>query len=128
MGGCFCMSVAIFLIPLTDNFATIMTVYLFLGFGEAILWPVLGAYAAEEGREHFGHGTKMGVFNLAMSAGVFTGALLAGASMDSWGMRQAFQITAVAILILPLIAVALIRAGEAGGETEAAKTASPSLR
>ena len=27
-------------------------------------------WAAEEGRTHFGHGTMMGVFNLAMSAGI----------------------------------------------------------
>jgi MFS family permease len=90
---------------------------LFLGFGEAILWPVLGAYAAEEGRAHFGHGTMMGVFNLAMSAGVFTGAMLAGISMDSWGIRQAFHVTAVAIILLPLVAAVLIREGEAAGET-----------
>jgi MFS family permease len=91
--------------------------YLFLGFGEAVLWPVLGAYAAEEGRTHFGHGTMMGVFNLAMSAGVFTGAMLAGSSVDFLGMRQAFWVTAMAILLLTLVAAVLIRVGEAAGET-----------
>jgi len=115
--GCACMSIAIFCIPLMTTFIAIMGIYLFLGFGEAVLWPVLGAYAAEEGRTRFGHGTMMGVFNLAMSAGVFTGAILAGISMDSWGMPQAFRITAAAVLILPLVAAAMIRAGEAAGET-----------
>lgn len=117
VGGCLSMSLAVFLIPFMADFQSMILVYLFLGLGEAVLWPVLGAYAAEEGRTHFGHGTMMGIFNLAMSAGVFTGAMLAGASMDSWGMRRAFHITALAILILPLIAAVLIRAGEAAGET-----------
>ena len=116
VGGCVCMSIAVFLIPSVHNFPAMVVMYLFLGFGEAILWPVLGAYAAEEGRNHFGHGTMMGVFNLAMSAGVFVGALLAGTSMDSWGMRQAFYVTAAAIMILTLAASALIKAGENGGE------------
>lgn len=115
--GCACMSLAIFCIPMVSTFMAIMGLYLFLGFGEAILWPVLGAYAAEEGRTHFGHGTMMGVFNLAMSAGVFTGAILAGVSMDSWGISQAFRITAVAVLVLPLLAAVMIRAGERSGET-----------
>src|SRR5665647_1773636 len=112
VGGCVCMSSAISLIPSVTNFPAMVGLYLFLGFGEAMLWPVLGAYAAEEGRTHFGHGTMMGVFNLAMSAGVFTGALLAGTSMDSWGMGQAFYATAIVTMLLTLTAAALIRSGE----------------
>jgi len=112
VGGCVCMCSAISLIPSVTNFPAMVGLYLFLGFGEAMLWPVLGAYAAEEGRTHFGHGTMMGVFNLAMSAGVFTGALLAGTSMDSWGMGQAFYATAIVTMLLTLTAAALIRSGE----------------
>ena len=115
--GCFCMSLAVFFIPSVPNFPWMVGMYLFLGLGEAVLWPVLGAYAAEEGRNHFGHGTMMGVFNLAMSAGVFTGAMLSGSSMDSWGMQQAFHVTAIAIMLLTLAAAVLIRTGEAVGET-----------
>jgi DHA1 family multidrug resistance protein-like MFS transporter len=121
VSGCVCMSLAIFLIPSVHNFPTMVVMYLFLGFGEAVLWPVLGAYAAEEGRNHFGHGTMMGVFNLAMSAGVLVGALLAGTSMDSWGTRQAFYVTAAAIMILTGVSAALIRAGENGGENAVVK-------
>jgi MFS family permease len=120
ISGCVCMSIAVYCIPSVTSFPAMVGMYLFLGFGEAVLWPVLGAYAAEEGRTHFGHGTMMGVFNLAMSAGVFTGAMLAGLSMDSWGMRRAFQVTAAAVLLLPLVSAALIRAGEAAGETSKA--------
>ena len=125
VAGCVCMSVAIWMVPEMTGFATMLGVYLFLGFGEAVLWPVLGAWAAEEGRTHFGHGTMMGVFNLAMSAGVFTGAMLAGLSMDSWGMRHAFHLTAAAVLVLPLVAALLIGAGERAGEHRAAGGSAP---
>ena len=125
VAGCVCMSVAIWMVPEMTGFATMLGVYLFLGFGEAVLWPVLGAWAAEEGRTHFGHGTMMGVFILAMSAGVFTGAMLAGLSMDSWGMRHAFHLTAAAVLVLPLVAAVLIRAGERAGEHRAAGGSAP---
>lgn len=115
--GCVCMGIAVFLIPMVTGFAAMVAMYLFLGFGEAVIWPVLGAYAAEEGRNHFGHGTMMGVFNLAMSAGVFTGALVAGASMDVLGIRRAFSVTAVALVALTLLSALVIRAGENAGET-----------
>ncbi len=109
--GCACMSLAVFFIPFMHSFAAMVGMYLFLGLGEAVLWPVLGAFAVEEGRTHFGHGTMMGVFNLAMSAGVFTGALVAGAGLDVLGMRAAFMVTAATILVLTFSAAALIRSG-----------------
>jgi len=52
------------------------------------------------------------VFNLAMSAGVLTGALLAGLSMDALSMRHAFWATGGAIIILCSLAAYLIRSGE----------------
>ncbi|MDD2466461.1 MAG: MFS transporter [Desulfobulbus sp.] len=110
--GSSCMSLAVFLIPTMHSFANMLGVYLFLGLGEAVLWPVLGAYAVEEGRAHFGHGTMMGVFNLAMSAGVFIGALISGTGMDLLGMRAAFVLTSVAIILLTFFAAGLIRSGE----------------
>jgi MFS family permease len=107
--GCACMSLAILIIPLMRTFPAMIGAYLFLGLGEAVLWPVLGAFAVEEGRAYFGHGTMMGVFNLAMSAGVFTGALVAGIGLDALGMQAAFVITSASIMLLTLYAVLLIR-------------------
>ena len=124
LAGGLCMSLAVFSIPYVTSFGTMVGVYLFLGFGEAVLWPVLGAYAVEEGRNYFGHGTMMGVFNLAMSAGVFTGAVLSGISMDALGMRHAFVMTSGAILGLCLFAVFLIRSGEAMGQANSSLPAS----
>ncbi|MCL1980798.1 MAG: MFS transporter [Proteobacteria bacterium] len=117
LSGSFCMCAAVALIPLMNSLGAMIGMYLFLGFGEAVLWPVLGAYAVEEGRNLFGHGTMMGVFNLAMSGGVFTGALLAGLSMDGLGVRHAFWATGGVIVILCSLAAYLIRSGENAGET-----------
>jgi len=114
--GSLCMCLAVVLIPSMTSLGAMIGMYLFLGFGESVLWPVLGAYAVEEGRALFGHGTMMGVFTLAMSAGVFTGALLAGLSMDALGMRLAFWATGGAIVILCALAAYLIRTGENAGE------------
>lgn len=107
--GAGAMSLAVVAIPWMHSFGAMVAIYLFLGMGEAVLWPVLGAYAVEEGRSLYGHGTMMGVFNLAMSAGVFTGALLAGAGLDFLGMRASFFLTALAILGLSVFAATLIR-------------------
>ncbi|WP_310601488.1 MFS transporter [Desulfobulbus sp.] len=123
--GSLCMGVAVVLIPSMTHLGAMIGMYLFLGFGEAVLWPVLGAYAVEEGRNLFGHGTMMGVFNLAMSAGVFTGALLAGASMDALGMRHAFWATGGAIVVLCALAAYLIRSGENAGEIGEKKAGGP---
>ena len=113
--GTLCMCTALALIPMMTGFSAMFGVYLFLGFGEAVLWPVLGAYAVEEGRNLFGHGTMMGVFNLAMSAGVFIGAFVSGLSMDFLGMRQAFWITGGTIVVLCCLAAFLLRSDDDTG-------------
>lgn len=64
----------------------IIIVYLVLGAAEAVVWAVLGAYASIEAKDHYGHGTMMGIFSFAMSAGVFTGAILSGMGMDRLGL------------------------------------------
>ncbi len=110
--GTVATTLGVYLIPTVRSFEGMLLVYLFLGCSEAILWPVLGAYATEEGRERFGHGAMMGVFNLAMSAGVFIGALFAGAGFDHWGLATAFHLIAVTNLCLTLLATLYIYRGE----------------
>ena len=112
IAGCICMSGSIMMIPFMGSFVTMLALYCVLGLGEAIIWPVLGAYASQEGRKRYGHGTMMGVFSLAMSAGVFTGAILAGVSMDTWGIDWAYFSTAVIVLVVTLGAALLIGSGE----------------
>lgn len=108
--GCLVISLIMVLVPLAADFLQLLLLYAVLGAGEALIWPVLGALATEEGR-HYGHGTMMGVFNLAMSSGIFFGSLAAGGIMDLWGLRWSFVTIGVTMLFLSLAAIALIRSG-----------------
>ena len=110
--GCICLSGVIMLIPFMKTFVMFLLIYCLLGLGEAIIWPVLGAYASIEGRKRYGHGTMMGVFSLAMSGGIMAGAMLAGFSMDVWGIEFAYFVTAATVLIGASVAALLIRSGE----------------
>lgn len=106
------MCLALLLVPSASTVTHMVLLYMMLGFGEAVIWPVLGAYASDEGRRLYGHGTMMGTFSLAMSAGVFTGALMAGYSMDHWGMAYAFYLCASAVLVITTFSAVLIHGGE----------------
>ncbi|PIE68857.1 MAG: MFS transporter [Deltaproteobacteria bacterium] len=109
--GTIFMGVAVMAVPLANGFATVMLIYLLLGAGEAVIWPVLGAMAAEEGREHFGYGTIMGVFNLAISGGVFLGAVLGGMVMEMSGLAWVFRVAGIAVIAVTLFGVLLIQSG-----------------
>jgi MFS family permease len=109
--GCLWLSGVIMLIPFMESFVMFLIIYCLLGLGEAIIWPVLGAYASIEGRTRYGHGTMMGVFSLAMSGGIMTGAMLAGFSMDVWGIEYAYFVTAGTVLIGAVGAVLMIGTG-----------------
>lgn len=106
--GCSCMGAVILAIPSGRSVSMMVVLYMLLGLGEAVIWPVLGALATEEGRAHYGQGTMMGVFNLAMSAGVFSGAILAGVSMDVWGIQWAFYVSGAAVLIFTYLGAYMI--------------------
>lgn len=106
--GCLWLSGVIMVIPFMQSFVMFLIIYCLLGLGEAIIWPVLGAYASIEGRRRYGHGTMMGVFSLAMSGGIMTGAMLAGFSMDAWGIEYAYFVTAGTVFIGAVCAVIMI--------------------
>ena len=112
VGGCICLSAAIIIIPHIDSIGMMLLTYTVIGLGESIIWPVLGAYASQEGKARYGHGTMMGVYSLAMSAGVFTGATLAGFSMDSWGIDWAYYSTGAAVFTISMIGVMMIYYGQ----------------
>jgi len=112
IGGCTCLSGSILFIPFVEHFVMMLVLYAIIGLGESIIWPVLGAYASIEGKARYGHGTMMGVYSLAMSGGVFTGAMLAGFSMDSWGIDWAFFTTASVVFIASMFGAFLIFSGQ----------------
>lgn len=106
--GVLAMVIALLIIPAAKSILFIALSYCLLGAGEAIVWPVLGAYATIEGRGKYGHGSMMGVFNLSMSMGVLTGAILAGYSMDIFGIFWSFYIPAIFIAISTTIGAWMI--------------------
>jgi DHA1 family multidrug resistance protein-like MFS transporter len=109
--GCVIVSLVITLIPLAGDFWWLVALFVVLGVGESIIWPVLGALATEEGR-YYGQGTMMGVFSLAMSTGIFLGAIASGVSVDQFGLQWSFAVIGVLVLILSMIAAGLIRKGD----------------
>ena len=60
----------------------------------AMAMPALSAIAVDEGH-HGGMGAIMGVINMAMSAGMMLGPVLAGALADVVGLRSLFILSAV---------------------------------
>lgn len=110
--SCLLLALVVLSLPSISSFPQMVMAYGVMGTAEAAIWAVLGAYASLEAKRYYGHGTMMGVFSFAMSAGVFTGALLAGLSMDSWGIGRAYLVTGAAVAVLSLLAVVMIGADE----------------
>ncbi|MFZ5797218.1 MAG: MFS transporter [Desulfobulbus sp.] len=108
--GCLVIAAVICLVPLAADFWWLLFLFVVLGAGEALIWPVLGALATEEGR-HYGQGTMMGVFSLAMSSGVLLGALTAGIGSDLLGLRWSFVLISGVVLLLSMVAARWIRRG-----------------
>jgi len=108
--GCLVVSFVICLVPLAGSFWWLLVLFALLGVGEAIIWPVLGALATQDGR-YYGQGTMMGIFSLAMSSGIFLGAVGAGISMDTLGLKWSFINIGIIVFLLTMISAWLIRAG-----------------
>jgi MFS family permease len=105
--GCLVISGTMCLVPLAGNFSVLLGLFVLLGAGEAIIWPTLGALATEEGRR-YGQGAMMGAFNLAMSGGVFVGALGAGFTSDWLGLGWSFLLIGILVFALTMHATRLI--------------------
>jgi len=105
------------LTPLAGNPWWLLLFFVVLGTGEALIWSVLGALATEEGRR-YGQGTMMGVYNLAMSSGVFLGAVMSGLISDFLGLGWLFVLVGLTVLGLTLGASLLIVSSERPEEEE----------
>lgn len=102
------ISIGIFSVPFAVSFIPLMLLFAVIGLGEAVSWPAMGAMAAEEGNE-YGQGSMMGVFNMAMNAGIFIGAMGVGALVDVLGIEWAFYIIALFLFSCATVAAAMIR-------------------
>ncbi len=106
--GCLTISGVMCLIPLAANFWSLLFLFVVLGFGEALIWPTMGAMATEEGRT-YGQGTMMGVYNLAMSGGVLAGAMGAGIATDWFGLKWSFPLIGLTVLVLTMFAIGIMK-------------------
>ena len=95
-------------IPFVESFPGLIAIFVVIGAGEALVWPTLGALATQEGRK-YGQGAMMGVFNMAMSVGILFGSLTGGIAVDTLGLRYAFPIIAVVLLVATFVSAAMIR-------------------
>ncbi len=77
MAGSIMIGISMCCVPFAKGVIPLLLLFAVIGLGEAISWPAMGALAATEGK-HFGQGSMMGVFNMAMNLGVFIGAMGVG--------------------------------------------------
>lgn len=101
------VAAALFVVSVVESFGLLLVVFVVMGAGEALVWPALGALAATEGRT-YGQGSMMGVFNMAMSAGVFVGSLGAGSVADAFGLEWAFVAVGVVVAVSAVVGERLL--------------------
>jgi len=77
------------LIPYTLNFTQILTLNIILGLFGALSLPAASALIIVEGK-HYGMGSTMAIFNVAMSVGLGIGPLASGVVLDIWGLSGVF--------------------------------------
>jgi len=77
------------LIPYTLNFIQILTLNIILGLFSALSLPAASALIVVEGK-HYGMGSTMAIFNVAMSVGLGIGPLASGVVLDIWGLSGVF--------------------------------------
>ena len=105
--GSIIISAGILAVPFAENFMTLLLLFALIGLGEAVSWPAMGVLAAEEGRI-YGQGSMMGVFNTAINAGLFIGAIGVGALVDYLGVAWAFYIVALFLFLSTIASVFMI--------------------
>ncbi|MDY6834633.1 MAG: MFS transporter [Chloroflexota bacterium] len=105
--GSFVAGVAILVVPFTNNSYQLIPLFVIVGTGEALVWPVLGAMAVEEGHR-YGQGSMMGVFSMAMSVGVVLGAIASGVLMDRIGLIYVFFLISALLFISAVVGGILI--------------------
>ncbi len=93
-GGALAVVAVMVVVPSAGSMTQLIVLYMVMGLFEAVLWPAISALAVEEGRI-YGMGSMMGVFNMAMSVGIFGGSIVSGLSVDAWGLGAAFYVGAV---------------------------------
>ncbi len=96
--GCAIHLVALALIPAVGNFWQLLVLCVLLGIGGAIAMPAASVLAISQGKR-FGMGVTMAAFNVAMSAGLAIGPILAGVIADFLSISSVFYLAAAVVLV-----------------------------
>lgn len=105
------VSVLLFFVPSAISLVQFLVLFLLIGAAEAAIWPTLGSYVVEEGR-NYGQGSMMGVFNMAVSAGILIGSMGGGLLMDLSGIEFAFYGVGAFLAMCAVISIWLIYSGQ----------------
>lgn len=92
----------IFLIPWVGSFAAMLALFAIVGLFESLTVPAVSAITVEKGRE-FGMGAVMGIFNMAMGAGLMIGGIVGGLIVELSGIDGVFRFAAVSAVVGVLV-------------------------
>jgi MFS family permease len=86
-----------FSIPWLSSFLLLVVLFVIMGIFESMAVPSISAITVEKGRT-MGMGSVMGLFNMAMSLGLFTGSMAGGVIEDNLGTAAVFRGAAILAL------------------------------
>jgi len=111
--GMIVMAIGVFFIPWVEAFALMLCLFITMAIFESSAFPAANAITVDRGRT-LGMGSTMGVFFMAMSAGLVTGSIGGGVIEGSMGVEWVFRYAAVAGLVGVVIFNVFMRRGIAG--------------
>jgi len=103
------MAAVVSLLGFATQFWHVLLLFGLLGVNEALFMPANSAMMLEGGRSH-GMGATMGLFNTAMTIGMFAGSLGAGLLVDGFGFRIAFMLIGVIVALSAGVSVPMMTA------------------
>lgn len=101
-GAMTCISVLIFVISGVNSLPLLLSLFLLMGLFDSIAFPAASAMIVSIGRGS-GMGSIMGMFQMALSAGMISGSVIGGVIVDEFGIRAIFRYASVMALIGALI-------------------------
>jgi MFS family permease len=108
IAGAVMMTIAILLVPLTDNFYSLAAVQVLQGLGNGLINPMLMSLAilaiVPEKR-----GVAMGFFQSIYALGIFAGPVLSGAISQNAGLQISYFVMAALAAGMSLLAVVLLK-------------------
>ena len=103
------MAVVVSFIGLATEFWEVLMLLGILGICEALFMPANSAMMLDGGRAH-GMGATMGLFNTAMTGGIFIGSLGAGLLVDATDLGSAFMVVGVIVALGAGLSVPMLTA------------------